>query len=46
MAAFRGSVECAKCLVGSGADVNLADDAKLTPLMVAAMQGAGDVIGG
>ena len=45
MAAFRGSVECVKSLIASGAEVNLADDADLTPLMVAAIQGCTDVVG-
>ena len=45
MAAFRGSVECVESLVASGAEVNLADDADLTPLMVAAIQGCTDVVG-
>ena len=45
VAAFRGSVECVKSLIASGAEVNLADDADLTPLMVAAIQGCTEVVG-
>ena len=45
MAAFRGSVECVRSLLASGAEVNLADDADLTPLMVAAIQGCNEVVG-
>ena len=45
VAAFRGSVECVKSLIASGAEVNLSDDADLTPLMVAAIQGCTEVVG-
>ena len=45
VAAFRGSAECVRSLLASGAEVNLADDADLTPLMVAAIQGCNEVVG-
>ena len=43
-ACFNGHLECAKALLGAGADINKQDNTGWTPLMAAAQKGKIEVV--